>query len=189
MYVEHKHSRRRSNSAEAACALLTVDSFGLKNRLSNMLILPSRLELSNFYHESFASPSSSVYMAARQFDDSSNCAEISQQTPQTKKAPSACMHEENAKVGEVDCNLRTFKMNRVDHIFFFAWVETTTQGDWHRGSLDFLRIHHQSRVKMMFYSFHFFSVPAMTATCDFLWENSVYLALTGAEKFYTTRKH
>lgn len=50
-----------------------------------MLILPSRLELSNFYHESFASPSSSVYMAARQFDDSSNCAEISQQTPQTKK--------------------------------------------------------------------------------------------------------
>lgn len=27
------------------------------------------------------------------------------------------MHEESAKVGEVDCNLRTFKMNRVDHIF------------------------------------------------------------------------
>lgn len=27
------------------------------------------------------------------------------------------MHEENAKVGEVDCNLRTFKMNRIDHIF------------------------------------------------------------------------
>lgn len=56
-----------------------------------MLILPSRLELSNFYHESFAVALHSVYMAARQFDDNSNCAEISQQTPQKKLQVHACM--------------------------------------------------------------------------------------------------